>query len=129
MRVTPQRLAVYRVLAEQTSHPTAERVSAAVRERMRSLSPATVYRILDSLREAGLIRRVSTYAGVARYDANLAPHHHLVCRLCGEMTDLPAPALEAPRVEELHVPGFVVEELELRVLGRCRRCRPRSQST
>src|ERR1700758_2938192 len=69
VRVTPQRGAVYRALAEDVTHPTADAVFRRLRGALPSTSPASVYRILDSLEQAGLIRRVGTTDGIARYDA------------------------------------------------------------
>ena len=122
LRVTPQRLAVYRALAEDPSHPTADTVLGRVRGSMPSVSPASVYRILDSLEREGLIRRVGTTGGVARYDANLEHHQHLVCRKCGRMTDFQAPELSRLRLAPRAIRGFVVEELDVRIVGRCARC-------
>src|SRR3990172_7925698 len=124
LRVTAQRLAVYTVLAEDPSHPTAESVYALVQPRMSSLSRATVYRILESLEREKLIRRVSTTAGGTRFDANLAPHQHLVCRVCGRIADFSAPWLARKAVHA--VPGFVVEDLDIRIVGRCTGCRETS---
>ncbi|TMB18360.1 MAG: transcriptional repressor [Deltaproteobacteria bacterium] len=123
VRVTPQRVAVYRALAEDATHPTAEQVYARLRPDLPSLSPATVYRILDSLERERLIRRVGATRGVGRYDANLEPHQHVVCRRCGRMTDVQMPALSALRLRERAVPGFVVEGLDIRIVGRCATCR------
>ena len=124
LRVTGQRLAVYRVLAADPSHPTAEGVYASLQPQMPSLSRATVYRILESLEREKLIRRVSTTAGGTRFDANLAPHQHLVCRVCGRIADFSAPWLARKAVDA--VPGFVVEELDIRIVGRCTGCREAS---
>src|SRR5438477_6006209 len=74
VRVTPQRVAVYRALAEDPTHPTADAVFRRLRRAMPSVSPASVYRILDSLERAGLVRRVGTTEGIARYDANRERH-------------------------------------------------------
>lgn len=123
VRVTPQRVAVYRALAEDATHPTAEQVYARLRPDLPSLSPATVYRILDSLERERLIRRVGATRGVGRYDANLEPHQHVVCRRCGRMTDVQMPALSALTLRERAVPGFVVEGLDIRIVGRCATCR------
>src|SRR5262249_34565089 len=71
-----------------------------------------------------LVRRVGTTDGIARYDANLMRHQHVVCRRCGRMTDLQVPALASVRVAPRTIPGFVVEELDVRILGRCVRCAP-----
>jgi Fur family peroxide stress response transcriptional regulator len=123
LRVTPQRLAVYRALAEDTGHPTAEAVYARLRPGMKSLSRATVYRTLESLESEGFIRRVSTTDGAARFEANLAPHVHLVCRVCGMMRDLgetpPPPSLVNSGLPD----GFVVKEIDIRIVGTCRGCR------
>jgi Fur family transcriptional regulator, peroxide stress response regulator len=123
IRVTPQRLAVYRVLATDTSHPTAESVHDRLRGEMSSLSLATVYRILDTLEHEGLVRRVSTTDSAGRFDAKLTPHQHAVCRVCGAMADL-----EDKRFASVALPGtlpggFEPEELDIRVLGTCRSCR------
>lgn len=124
MRVTPQRLAVYRALAEDPTHPTADAVFGRLRRVMPSVSPASVYRILDSLEQARLVRRVGTTDGIARYDANRERHQHLVCRKCGRLTDFHAPELAELRLARRAVRGFVVEELDVRIVGRCARCAP-----
>ena len=124
VRVTPQRVAVYRALAEDVTHPTADAVFRRLRGALPSVSPASVYRILDSLERAGLVRRVGTTDGIARYDANRERHQHLVCRQCGRLTDFHAPELAKLRLAPRAVRGFVVEELDVRILGRCARCAP-----
>ena len=123
LRLTPQRLAVYRALAADDSHPTAETVYARVRVELQTLSQATVYRILESLEQERLVRRVSTTGGVARFDATVEPHQHLVCRVCGRMIDHFAPMLATAPLALDDVPGFVVEELDVRLVGRCAACR------
>jgi Fur family transcriptional regulator, peroxide stress response regulator len=127
VRVTAQRLAVYRALAEDRSHPTADAIHRRLRAAMPSLSPATVYRVLESLVEDGILRRVSTTGGAGRFDANLTPHQHLICRVCGRMTDVQAPAVPAVEVGRLAAearPRFVVEDVDVRIVGRCETCPP-----
>jgi Fur family peroxide stress response transcriptional regulator len=126
VRVTAQRLAVYRALAEDRGHPTAEAVFARVRRHMPTLSLATVYRILDALERESLVRRVSSTGGVARFDANVEPHQHLVCRVCGRMLDLFAPEFAAMQLPVTSVPDFEVEQLDIRLVGRCAACRPKA---
>ncbi len=123
IRVTAQRMAVYRVLARDGAHPTADAIHARLRAGMSSLSPATVYRVLEFLEAEGLVRKVSTTEGAGRYDANLARHQHLVCRLCGRMTDF---RMETPGLLKLprnRTSGFVAEEFDIRIIGTCRQCR------
>jgi len=123
IRVTPQRLAVYRALAEDLKHPTADHVYARLLPSMPTLSLATVYRILVSLEEEGLIRRVSTPDGVGRYDANLDTHQHLVCRVCGGITDFEEASLARIHVPRNTTPGFTAEGLDIRIIGLCDACR------
>jgi Fur family peroxide stress response transcriptional regulator len=123
MRMTPQRLAVYRTLAEDTTHPTADAVLAKLRAGMKGLSRATVYRILESLEREGFVNRVSTTDGVGRYEANLAPHQHLVCRRCGQIADMELAALRHLRLPRRGPAGCVLEALDIRVVGTCERCR------
>lgn len=120
IRVTAQRLAVYRTLAENSGHPTADVVYAGLRKNFPALSQATVYRILEFLEREGLIRRVSAPDGVGRFDANLVPHQHLICRLCGSMTDVSLPEMWNATLPA--VAGFTVEEMDIRLLGSCSNC-------
>ena len=123
IRITPQRMAVYEVLARDGSHPTAESIHARLRSGMASLSLATVYRILEFLEREGLLRRVSTTDAAGRFDANLSQHHHLVCRVCGKMTDFEEQFPVRPAMPRAVLGSFRAEQLEVRVLGTCHSCR------
>lgn len=95
---------------------------------MASLSLATVYRVLECLEREGLVHRISTFDGAARYEANSNRHHHFVCRLCDSIIDS-----EAGSMEEFSLPGrapagFVPDELEIRILGICSTCRRAGRS-
>jgi len=128
IRVTPQRLALYEALAADTGHPTAEVLLARLRPQLPSLSPASVYRILDSLEAEGLVRRVSTPDGVSRYDANTGPHQHLVCRVCGKIADVEDDALAGLRLPASNPAGFTAETFDIRIVGVCAPCRSKERS-
>ncbi len=123
VRLTTQRLAVYRALTGDTTHPMADTVYEKIHRTMPSLSLSTVYRILESLESEKLIRRVSTQDGIARFDANLHPHQHLICRVCGRMTDFEEASLSRLRLPRIRSAGFLAEELDIRIVGTCRNCR------
>jgi Fur family transcriptional regulator, peroxide stress response regulator len=128
IRVTTQRLAVFQALAQTTEHPTADSLYARLRITMPSLSLSTVYRILESLESQGLIRKVSSTNGVVRYDGNYRPHQHLVCRICGRISDLKDDYFSSLQVPRQHLSGFHAEELEIRILGTCAECVSASKS-
>jgi Fur family peroxide stress response transcriptional regulator len=88
LRVTEPRVAVLAYLASTDRHPTAEEVETAVNTDGPVLSRASVYNVLHSLVRAGLVTGISATDGAARYDAHVAPHHHLVCRACGRVEDV-----------------------------------------
>ena len=128
VRLTPQRIAVFRVVVEDLSHPTAEAVHRRILGDLEAMSLGTVYRTLDFLVGAGLLRRVSTPESIARFDANCAPHQHLICRSCGLMRDWEETELRGLRLPRATVPGFQAESLDIRIVGLCAACARRNES-
>lgn len=122
IRLTPQRMAVYRAVAEDTSHPSVEAVRARVADWTGPLPLATVYRTLEFLEREGLIRRVSTTESVCRFDANTGAHQHLVCRSCGRITDWSEASLSDIELRSSAGIGFRVESLDIRIVGLCSDC-------
>ena len=123
LRITMQRMAVYRALAEDKTHPSVHSICANLRRSAPSLSLATVYRILESLEKEGLIRRVSSPNGVLRYDANLDLHQHFICRICGRIVDFKEESFSKLRLPGAQFFGFEAEEIDIQVVGTCRECR------
>lgn len=87
LRLTPQRRAIVDFLAQAEHHPTAEEVYQAVNRRFPMTSRATVYNTLHLLRGSGLLKEL-TEAGLVRFDPNVSPHHHFICRRCGRVEDV-----------------------------------------
>jgi len=85
---TIQRLAILEYLQRVKCHPTADEALIAVRKKFPSVSRATVYNTLDALTKAGMVLRLNVDPTVARYDADLGPHAHFRCRVCGEVYDI-----------------------------------------
>ncbi|MHB1553537.1 MAG: Fur family transcriptional regulator [Acidimicrobiales bacterium] len=121
--ITPQRQSIFRALAGNESHPTAEKVYEAVRAEMDSISLKTVYQTLHDLEELGEIAPLEVGTGAVRFDPNVErPHHHLVCRVCGDVRDVfvdfPGVGLPATFAQ-----GYDVERSDVVFRGRCGRCR------
>ena len=121
MRLTPQRFAVLEYLTRAEGHPTADQIAAEINRRFPRASRATVYNTLGALREAGLVREVRDGA-VMRYESNIEPHHHFVCRACGRLEDVPGEAFEVPASVELEG-GHEVETFEVVLRGLCGACK------
>lgn len=89
LKLTPQRLAIVRELASDLTHPTAQELYERLLTVQPTMSFATVYNTLDTLASAGLCAPLSLAPGAARFDGNMAPHHHAVCDRCGVVRDVP----------------------------------------
>lgn len=121
LRLTPQRFAVLEYLTRAAGHPTADQIAAEINRRFPRASRATVYNALKALREAGLVREVATEEALTRYESNVEPHHHFVCRSCGKMEDVPTEAFKAPARVVLEG-GHEVETVEVVLRGLCGAC-------
>ncbi|HLH72548.1 MAG TPA: Fur family transcriptional regulator [Chloroflexota bacterium] len=88
-RLTPQRLALVRMLVTDTSHPSADQIYARLRTEYPTISLATVYNTLEVLVDIGEALPLDLNEGWTRYDVHRpAAHPHLVCRKCGRVDDL-----------------------------------------
>ena len=123
--VTHQRRVIFRVIAETGEHPSPESVYESVRREIPAISLATVYKNIGFFRELGLIREVSGGLATQRLDANLEPHHHLVCTACRMVIDLHDDELDRLSRRCLVPQEFEVESYQVQVLGRCSACRDR----
>jgi Fur family ferric uptake transcriptional regulator len=122
LRVTPQRLAVLRAIAD-APHATAEVVAQAVRSQIGSVSVQTIYSTLASLTEKGVLRRIDPAGSPARYEGRVGDnHHHLICRDCGRMVDVDCPVGETPCLTATDDFGFEIDEAEVVYWGRCPQC-------
>lgn len=88
LKLTPQRLAVYKYLISTTSHPTAETIYNALHKEYPTMSLATVYKALKTLAEVDLIQEINVGEGNFRYDGNAKSHPHIQCIKCGKVEDL-----------------------------------------
>lgn len=121
-RQSRQRHLVYRLVASTDSHPTAEWVFERVRREMPRISLGTVYRNLQLLVAEGKLKSWSR-GRTTRYDADLAPHDHFVCRGCGLLLDLDRVPQVFPAERSLRARGHRVTERVLEFIGLCRECR------
>ena len=89
-----QRQCIIDYLMQTKEHPTAEMVYLHVREQYPKVSLGTIYRNLRLLVEQGQLRSLSCGDGFERFDGNLQPHNHFICRCCGRVLDLEMDSFE-----------------------------------
>ena len=117
LRMTKQRKEVYGVLLDKRDHPNAQDVFLRVKERMPSISLATVYNCLEALVSHQLVKQVNFDRSPTRYCPNLQEHVHFQNEATGEVHDVFFK--DGTRLEDLlDLPqGVEVRELELTMKG------------
>ncbi len=124
LRVTSQRLAVLCALAALGGHRTADEVAAALREGGRPMPRATLYHGLSSMTDAGVLLVADAGPGVTRFEIASSWHHHLVCRGCGRVVDVPCVRGRRPCIDA-DLPGAVIDEAQIVFRGLCPHCAAR----
>jgi len=121
IRVTPQRMLVYKILNGRQEHPTVESIYARLKERHPSVSLATVYTILELFKRKSLVRELRIRFDRSSFDSVMRPHHHFLCRKCGRIADVDMPPCIASRHGQ--VDGNKIEEFHGYFYGLCNQCR------
>jgi Fur family peroxide stress response transcriptional regulator len=110
-RLTPQRIALLRLLAASDGHPSASHLYDQIKGQFPTTSLATVYKTLNVLREMGEVLELGFSNGDNRYDGNRPyPHPHLVCINCHSIVD-PEVSLAQKLIQE------VAEQSGYRIVG------------
>ncbi len=124
-RVTTARRGVLAVLASTSEHFSAEKIYDEVVVDTPDVHRATVYRILDSLVNAGVVAHVHLPHGPAAYhlqDIDARPHVHLVCRQCKTVIDTAADLLDSAAHSVLMAHGFELDPDHVALTGWCDDC-------
>jgi Fur family peroxide stress response transcriptional regulator len=124
--LTIQRRAILEEIQGNLDHPCADEVYAAVAGRVPGISRTTVYRVLEMLVSVGIVCRVAHAGGVVRYDPRTERHHHLVCKHCGVLVDLPDSAVRGVSLRGVGSPDFDISDYSIQFRGTCSRCRQRT---
>ena len=122
LKLTHQRLEIFRTLANAEDHPSAENVYERVKAKIPPISFDTVYRTLALFERHGVIARVNHLADRTRYDSNLTVHHHIVCIKCKKIRDFYWPALDEMEAPDETKGWGSIEGKYLELRGVCREC-------
>jgi len=120
LRVTPQRVAIFEAICRLNNHPKAEHIIHYIQKNHPNISVGTVYKVLDSLVENGLIQRVKTDGDIMRYDPILANHHHLYCAQTDRIADYEDSELDAlirDHFKQKGIPDFQIKDIRLQITG------------
>ena len=121
MKYSRQREKILNKLIEYRVHPSAEQLYWKLVEDGEKIGLATVYRNLNYLAEAGVIKRFQTFEKHERFDGTITPHHHFRCKKCGKIFDLP-PEIADQVVKNIDDKGFKTVNYEVMAEGLCADC-------
>lgn len=126
-KLTPQRQIILDTLCEMGGHVTVAELYERVHGRFPAIDRSTVYRALDFFVALGLVR-AAEIGGAAVYEiagqSAHGPHHHLVCRGCGDIDHVPDDAFAAFAARLRDDYGFAADVDNLTIPGLCRECGP-----
>ena len=120
LKVTPQRMRVMEAIYKLNNHPTAENIIAYIRKTDPNIGSGTVYKVLETLVENNLIKKVKTEKDIMRYDGILENHHHLYCIQCDYIEDYKNEKLDKLLKEffkENQIDNFIIEDIKLSING------------
>jgi len=124
-RNTRQREETFEAVKRLKNHPTARDVYEEVIKRSPHVSKSTVYRNLSDLSEEGRIRKIPVLGTEPdRYDHNVMPHYHAICKKCGSVFDIENGDVDVSgSFKHLMDMGFEKEEIDMLVIGTCKNCK------
>lgn len=120
LKVTPQRVAIYDAIVQLKNHPTAENIIDYIKINHPHIAVGTVYKVLDSLVENHLLKKVKTEKDIMRYDALLSNHHHLYCAETDRIEDFEDEKLNtliSEYFKKKQIKNFNVHDIKLQITG------------
>jgi len=128
LKLTPQRMMIFKILAESQDHPSAEMLYRKVQKLHPTISMNTVYQTLNVLKMMGLVTRIDLDDKSARFEANVETHHHAVCRSCGKIEDVYDEHLKKIAVPKEIKKKFRITDHSIAFYGVCNDCREKENS-
>ncbi len=121
LKVTPQRVAIYEAVVNLNNHPTAEKIIDYIRRNHPNIAIGTVYKVLDSLVDNNLLKKVKNDKDIMRYDAVVSHHHHLYCSETDRIEDYEDELLDKLINEYLKnkkIEKFEIQDITLQITGK-----------
>ncbi|HNU85089.1 MAG: transcriptional repressor [Pseudomonadota bacterium] len=122
-RITPQRLAILKILAASRRHPSVDEIYQEVRTEFPTTSLATVYKTIALLKELNEVLELGFPDGSNRYDgSNPSPHPHAICVRCKKVMDPELVNIDALSEEMSRKTGYKIYHHRLDFFGLCPEC-------
>jgi len=123
LRITPQRLAILRLLAASEGHPSIENIHERLKVDFPTMSIATIYKTVNLLKELNEVLELGFPEGVNRYDGSKPyPHPHVICLKCKKIMDSALNSLQPLMESAGKETGFLILSHRLDFFGLCPEC-------
>ncbi|MCI5127320.1 MAG: transcriptional repressor [Candidatus Electrothrix sp. AS4_5] len=122
IRLTTQRQILLEELSKVSSHPTACELYEIVRKRLPRIGLGTVYRNLELMVHAGMIRKLELGGKQKRFDARTDLHYHVRCSVCGKMADLSLPVEKKITEHATQKTSYKILGHNVEFIGECPAC-------
>ncbi|MBI2470457.1 MAG: transcriptional repressor [Planctomycetes bacterium] len=122
MKITPQRLMIFKVLENNTSHPSAEEVFKRVKRIYPTVSFTTIYKTLETLRDLGEVTELIIDEDRKHYDPNTDTHHHVICSNCKKIHDIFEDFSPHVKLPDSLRKDFAVSGFQISFHGTCKEC-------
>ena len=123
LKLTPQRIAVYKYLKSTIEHPSAEIIYKAIQPEYPTMSLATVYKALKTLIEVNLVQEINVGEGNFRYDGNMCSHPHIQCLTCGRVEDISGICFSDLDDKVKPFTDYQIMESRVYFYGLCKECK------
>ncbi len=121
LKLTPQRIAIIQYMDGNKEHPSAEAIYKYVRKKFPTMSFATVYNTLESLKKRGYLIELNIDPKKKRFDPNPELHHHFICEQCNKILDIHY-EFSLP-LSKLKKEGFQISKSHIEFFGKCPECK------
>lgn len=121
LKVTHQRLVIMGSLVNSGIHPTIDWLYESIKADNPAISLATVYKTMETLVEAQIVKKVKCEDGKTRFDANVEPHNHIYCEQTGRIYDFIDNDLQKiieTYLAQKHLENFEISDIQLQINGR-----------
>ena len=122
MKITPQRLMIFQILENNTSHPSAEEIYKRVKDIYPTVSFTTIYKTLEVLRDLGELQELTIDDARKHYDPNTNTHHHIICTSCKKILDVFEDFSSHIKLPESFNANYLISNFQVSFYGICKEC-------
>ena len=123
MNYSRQREKILDVLTRNAVHPTADELLEFLQRENSNIGITTLYRNLNQLAEAGMIKKIDGLEPSAHFDHNTFNHYHFVCEECKKVYDVPSDIAPELINNVRMATGFEIKSHDIVFHGICNKCK------